>query len=122
VRLLSGPSELWMFAPLHLAALALVARVAASRRYEPMLRLVALCPLALFPLGLFYAVWLRYHLLMWLLCAVVVAAWFKAEGAAALEHLSPGWAARLRNWAAAAGIARVVAWLKGFAEPDVKVA
>lgn len=116
VALLSGPTELWVMAPLHVVALAIVTRTACSGRFEPVVRLMALAVLALLPLGLFYAVWLRYHLLMWLLAAIVVAAWFKHEGAGMLIRRSPALAARIARTGIAAWISRTVGWLAATAK------
>ena len=117
--LLSGPSASRILAPLHIAALAILIRVICSRRFEPMLRLTALGALALLPLGLFYAVWLRYHLALWLLTGIVVAAWLKHEGIARAGRLSPAWSSRrLARIGAATRIPRAVEWLKTASGPN----
>src|SRR6185295_7203605 len=91
VALLSGASESAFMAPINLLAVGVVLRVASGRRYEPMLRLVALAALALASVGLIYVVWPRYHFLMWFLTALVVAAWLNVEGLALIDRYRPSW-------------------------------
>jgi hypothetical protein len=110
---LSGPSELWIMIPLHAAAIALLFRVALGTRYEPMLRLTALATIALTPPAFVYMIALRYHLALWLLTAIVSAAWIKDEGLALADRRWPRLRQRLANNAATARIARGIAWLKG---------
>jgi hypothetical protein len=93
--LLSGPSGLWLFVPLHLAGYALLVRAACSSRYEPMLRLTALAAIALTSVGLIYQVTVRYNLVMWFLMALVATVWLKVEGLALIDRYRPGWRQRL---------------------------
>jgi hypothetical protein len=109
--LLSGPSESVFMVPIHLIAIVLVLRVAGSRRYEPMLRLVALAALALALAGLIYVVWPRYHFLTWLLAALAVAAWTKVDGLALIDRYRPTWRKRLSRSVHVARAARAVSWL-----------
>ena len=109
--LLSGPSEKTFMVPIHLLAIGLVLRIAGSRRYEPILRLVALAALALASVGLIYVVWPRYHFLLWLLVAVVVAAWIKVDGLALVNRHRPDWRERWLRSAPAARTARAINWL-----------
>jgi hypothetical protein len=111
---LSGPSELRVLIPLHAAAITLLFRVAFSARFEPMLRLTALATIALTPPAFIYMISTRYHLLLWLLTAIVTAAWIKLEGLALLDRRWPQWRARVARNTATARMARGIMWLKGF--------
>jgi hypothetical protein len=111
VALLSGPSESVFMVPIHLLAVGVVFRVAGSKRYEPMLRLIALAALALGLVGLIYVVWPRYHLLLWLLVILVVAAWIKTEGLALIDRYIPSWRERWLRSARVARTARAINWL-----------
>ncbi|HMK78314.1 MAG TPA: hypothetical protein VK438_01630 [Xanthobacteraceae bacterium] len=118
--LLAGPSGLWAFAPLHLAATLIVLRVMCARRFEPTLRLAAAASLALSPIGFIYTVTVRYNLVMWLLTALITLAWIKYEGLALLQSRAPSLSRHLAAWAEATRIGRLVAWLKttGELEPS----
>lgn len=113
--LLSGPSGSVLLIPLHIAAFALVIRVACARRFEPMLRLTALVALALSLPGYVYLVSVRYHLAMWFLVALVVVAWFASEGSTLLDRYRPGWRERVAAAPAFAATARAFAKLQRFA-------
>ena len=108
VALLSGPSEDAFMAPINLLALGFVLRVASSRRYEPMLRLIALAALAFGLVGLIYVVWPRYHFLMWLLVALAVTAWVKVEGLALVDRHRPDWREKWLRLAPVARTARAI--------------
>ena len=110
--LLAGPSGLWAFAPLHLAAMLIVLRVMCAARFEPMLRLTALATIALSPIGLIYSVTVRYNLVMWLLTALITLAWIRQEGLAWLEARAPSLSRRLAAWGTRTRCARLAAWLK----------
>ena len=71
--------------------------VSLSRRFEPMLRLVALAAIALTPIGLIYLAAVRYNLVMWFLMALVVTAWIRIEGLALVDFWRPGWRAACRS-------------------------
>jgi hypothetical protein len=109
--LLSGPSENAVMVPIHLLAVGLVLRVAASNRYEPMLRLIALSALALALVGLIYVVWPRYHFLMWLLVALSVTAWVRVEGLALVNRYRPNWREQWLRSVHVARTARAISWL-----------
>jgi hypothetical protein len=109
--LLSGPSENIAMVPIHLLAVGVVLRVAGSKRYEPMLRLIALAALALGLVGLVYVVWPRYHLLMWLLVVLAATAWVKIEGLALIDRYRPLWRERWMRSAHVAWTRRVINWL-----------
>jgi hypothetical protein len=111
---LSGPSELRLLIPLHLAAFALAIRVACARRFEPMLRLAALAALALSTLGYVYLVSVRYHLVMWMLLTLVVVAWFQIEGLALIVRYRPGWRDRMARSPSVLGAGRALARLQAF--------
>jgi hypothetical protein len=109
---LSGPSELWVMIPLHAAAVALLLRVTLSARFEPMLRLTAISTLALTPPAFVYMIALRYHLVLWLLTAIVSAAWLKYEGLTLIDRRWPHWRERLGRSPAVARAGRAIAWLR----------
>lgn len=115
VDLLSGPADLWLVIPLHVAAYAALLRVIFSARFEPMLRLTALAALALTPVALIYAVTVRYNLAMWFLMALVVTAWLKTEGLSLIDRWRPGWREALRQRALFRNSASAVARLQRFA-------
>jgi hypothetical protein len=115
VAWLAGPSELWITAPLQLLGTALLIRVAWAKRFEPVLRLTALATLALSVLGFIYVLYPRYHLLTWLLMAIVSAAWLKYEGPALVDRRWPGLRQRLARNAAIMRLAHGVAWLRTLA-------
>ena len=114
--LLAGPSGFWALAPLHAAATVVLLRVVCASRFEPMLRLTALAAIALSPIGFIYTVTVRYNLVMWLLTALVVAAWIKVEGLALMDRHMPDTRWRLAAWGTATRIPRLIAWLKAAAE------
>jgi hypothetical protein len=111
---LSGPSEMAIMVPVHIAAIAILIRVACARSFEPMLRLTALAALALIPPAFVYLIAVRYHLALWLLAAVVSTAWIKYEGLALADARWPGLRERIAATRAAAlasrGLTRLMAW------------
>jgi len=112
---LSGPSELALMIPVHIAAIAVLIRVTCARCFEPMLRLTALATLALMPPAFVYVISVRYHLALWLLTALVTAAWIKLEGLALVDARWPDLRVRLARAPALARIGRGIVWLKAFA-------
>jgi hypothetical protein len=112
---LSGPSELRLLIPLHVAAFAIALRVACARRFEPMLQLGALAALALSSLGYVYLVSVRYHLVMWFMLALVAIAWFKTEGLALIERFHPGWRERMARSPIVLRAGHAIARLRAFA-------
>lgn len=108
--LLAGPSGLWAFVPLHLAATFIVLRVMLSARFAPMLRLVAAAAIALSPIGFIYTVTVRYNLVMWLVTALITLAWIKDEGLAWLAMRAPSVSCRLAAWGEAVRGLRIVQW------------
>lgn len=112
IDLLAGPSNVWPLVPLHAAAAIIVFRVMLARRFESMLRLTALATIALVPIGLTYAVTVRYNLVMWFLTGLITFAWIKIEGIALIDHYRPGHLARLAATAPAQKLARAGVWLK----------
>ena len=109
---LSGPSELWVMIPLHVAAIAVLFRVTLSARFEPMLRLTAISTLALAPPAFVYFIALRYHLLLWLLTAIVSSAWLKYEGLALIDRRWLHVRERFGRSPAVARAERAIAWLR----------
>jgi hypothetical protein len=106
---LSGPSELAIMIPVHLATIAILFRVMCARRFEPMLRLTAAAALALAPPAFVYLIAVRYHLALWLLTTLVTAAWLKTEGLALIDARWPELRPRLAQAGAIAGIGRAIA-------------
>ena len=117
---LSGPSELAVMVPLHMAAIAILIRVALARRFEPMLRLTALAALALIPPAFVYLIVVRYHLALWLLTAIVGAAWLKYEGLALIDRRWPALRERVARNAAIARLGHAIARLKQAGELDAR--
>lgn len=113
---LSGPSGLPAMVPVHIAATAILIRVALARRFEPMLRLVALAALALIPPAFVYLIATRYHLALWVLTALVATAWLKLEGLAWFDARFPAARERLAQTAIVAWLGRRLARLKANAE------
>jgi hypothetical protein len=97
---LSGPGNVYAMIPLNAAAVATLVRVGFARRFDPWLRLVALATLLEHGTGICYADWDRYHLVTWLLTALVATAWLNEEGLPWFDRAHPGVrervAARLR--------------------------
>ena len=79
IQLMSGPRQWLSMAPLHVAAMAVMVRVASSRRYDPWLRLVALSTIAGLAVGLFYVIFARYLLAFWLMMFLITAVWLHEE-------------------------------------------
>jgi hypothetical protein len=78
---LSGPGNVYATIPLNGAAVAILARVGLlGRRFDPWLRLIALATLLEHGTGICYADWDRYHLVTWLLTALVATVWLDQEG------------------------------------------
>ena len=78
---LSGPGNIYVMIPLNAAAVAVLARVGFfGSRFDPWLRLIALATLLEHGTGVTYANWDRYHLVTWLLTALVAIVWLREEG------------------------------------------
>jgi hypothetical protein len=78
---LSGPGNFYAMIPLNAAAVATLVRVGFfGRRFDPWLRLIALATLLEHGTGVCYANWDRYHLVTWLLTALVAIVWLREEG------------------------------------------
>jgi hypothetical protein len=107
---LSGPSELLALVPLDAAAVATLVRVGFfGRRFDPWLRVLALGTLLEHGTGICYADWARYHLVTWLLTALVSTAWLRVEGLPWLDQRFPGLRARIAPHAAIKRSAAVLA-------------
>ena len=101
---LSGPGNVYAAIPLNAAAVATLVRVGFfGRRFDPWLRLVALATLLEHGTGICYADWDRYHLVTWLLTALVATVWLQEEGLPWFDNRLPGLRGRL---AARAGFRR----------------
>jgi hypothetical protein len=112
---LSGPSELLVMIPLHVAAIVILFRVALSANFEPMLRLTALATLALAPPAFVYLISVRYHLALWLLAAIVVAAWIKTEGLVLIDRWRPDLRNNLAQSRVVTALGRILTRLSTFA-------
>ena len=77
---LSGPGNFYATIPLNAAAVATLVRVGFAARFDPWLRLIALATLIEHGTGVCYANWDRYHLVTWLLTALVAIVWLREEG------------------------------------------
>jgi hypothetical protein len=78
---LSGPGNFYLTIPLNAAAVASLAWVGFfASRFDPWLRLIALATLLEHGTGVTYANWDRYHLLTWLLTALVAIVWLHQSG------------------------------------------
>jgi len=78
---LSGPGNVYATIPLNAAAVAILVRVGFfGGRFDPWLRLIALATLLEHGTGICYADWDRYHLVTWLLTALVATVWLNEEG------------------------------------------
>ena len=87
---LSGPANVYATIPLNAAAVATLVRVGFfGARFDPWLRLVALATLLEHGTGICYANWDRYHLVTWLLTALVAIVWLRQEGLPWLERRFP---------------------------------
>jgi hypothetical protein len=93
---LSGPSDLRILIPLHVAAVATLLRVGFwGSRFDPWLRLVALATLLQHGTGICYANFARYHLATWLQTALVATVWLRLEGLPWLDQRFPGMRKRM---------------------------
>jgi hypothetical protein len=109
---LSGPANVYAMIPLNAAAVAILVRVGFfGSRFDPWLRLVALGTLLEHGTGVCYANWDRYHLVTWLLTALVSTVWLRVEGLPWFDRRFPGLRERLAKYAAirrcAAALARI---------------
>jgi hypothetical protein len=103
---LSGPSESVIVAPLHVAALVVLVRVALWKIADPWLRLTAWALLVQHCVGIFYATAGRYYYLTWLLTLLVVAAWLQREGIGWLQRRFPVLAERVARHRLGVALAR----------------
>jgi hypothetical protein len=93
---LSGPGNVYATIPLNGAAVAILMRVGFfGRRFDPWLRLIALATLLEHGTGICYADWDRYHLVTWLLTALVATVWLNEEGLPWFDRAYPGVRERL---------------------------
>ena len=98
---LSGPGNIYAMIPFNAAAVATLVRVGFfGRRFDPWLRLIALGTLLEHGTGICYADWDRYHLVTWLLTALVATAWLHEEGLPWFDRRFPGGRERLAARAA----------------------
>jgi hypothetical protein len=106
---LAGPSESIVMAPLHIAAIAVLVRVALWRAADPWLRLTALATLVQQGVAIFYVSAGRYHYLTWLLTLLVVAAWVQREGLELLRRRFPTFTERVARHRLSAALVRGLA-------------
>jgi hypothetical protein len=114
---LAGPSESVAMAPLHAAALVVLARVALWRQADAWLRLTAWATLAQQCVGLFYASAGRYYYLTWLLTLLVVAVWLHEEGVELFRRRFPQVSAHIAKHPASLALARGLDRMAGLLLP-----
>jgi hypothetical protein len=105
---LAGPSESVLLAPLHIAAIVVLLRVALRPQPDPWLRLIAWALLVQQCVGLFYATGARYYFLTWLLTLLVVAVWAHGEGVDMCRRRFPVISERLAKHPARLAIGRAL--------------
>ncbi len=88
-RMLLGPAESPVMAPVHAAAFVILFRVLLSARYEGWLRLLAAATLGLYSPGLFFLYSDRYPLAAWLLTLLVCFVWARDEALPWLQQRYP---------------------------------
>jgi hypothetical protein len=89
---LSGPAESWLLIPVHLAAIAILVRVALwERRFDPWIRVVAAGTLLQHAVSLCYLLAPRYFFLAWLLTLLVTVVWIREAGIPLLRKYVPDW-------------------------------
>jgi hypothetical protein len=103
-----GRLGFYLSIPVHVAAVAIVIAVAASRRFDPWLRLTAGAALAQHSVALFYGGAIRYFFLAWFLTMLVVAVWCEQVGAAWFSRRWPHAAKRIGSLKPVTALA---AWL-----------
>ena len=107
-RWLAGPSESLAMIPLHVAAIAVLVRVAVLRRFDPWVRLIAGAALALHTVPWFYLHADRYHYLAWFLTLLVTAVWIRDEGWPLARRFTPGAATWIERHPVALFLARAL--------------
>ncbi len=113
---LAGPSEWVAMAPLNLAAIIVLLRVAARVQSDPWLRLIAGATLVQHCVGMFYATAGRYHYLTWLLTLLVTTAWMHDEGIGWFRQRLPAFCQWIRDRPAAAVLTAAVERMARFHE------
>jgi hypothetical protein len=103
---LAGPSESIVMAPLHAAAIVVLARVAIRGKVDPWLRLTAWATLVQQCVGIFYATAGRYYYLTWLLTLLVVMVWINGEGTDLVRRRFPGFSQRVAKHPASVALAQ----------------
>src|SRR5205823_6797344 len=107
---LLGPMQKHGFVILGLAEIAIVIRVALRRQSLHWDRLLAVAALAGLSMMLFYTNTARYHLLTWLLSAIVSAKWLSDEGFPWLRRTR--WAQRWEKHILVMGASRQWRWIE----------
>jgi hypothetical protein len=110
---LAGTSESVLTAPLSVAAIAVLVRVAVWRGADPWLRLTASATLVQQGVGILYLTAGRYHYLTWLMTLLVVAAWVEREGLDLFRHRFPTFTARVVRHRLSTALARGLARMSG---------
>lgn len=96
VHWLSGPAQLAVTIPVNAALVGIVIYGAASRAFDPWLRLIAGAALAQHAVALFYnAATARYHFLAWLLSLPVGLVWLQQVGIVWLQRRYPDFCLRM---------------------------
>ncbi len=113
VHWLSGPAQVHATIPLNAAGIAILVYVAASRRFDPWLRLIGAAALAQHAVALFYsAAVARYHFLTWLLTMLVAVVWLHEVGIGWLQAHHPELCRRIAAHPAAQRLASGLAHLQ----------
>ena len=109
---LAGPAQAYAAIPLDAAAIVILVYVAASRRFDPWLRLIAGTALAQQAVALFYDPTIaRYHFLSWLLTMLVVVVWLHEVGVPWFRRRYPALSQRIADSPAALRLASGLGWL-----------
>jgi hypothetical protein len=111
-RMLLGPSESPVMAPMHAIAFVILIRVLLSARYEGWLRLMTAATLGLYSPGLFFLYSDRYPLAAWLPTLLVCFVWARDEALPWLQRRYPAARDRMLCHALVSTPAR---WLDRFA-------
>jgi hypothetical protein len=95
-------------APVNIAAIVVVIRMALWREVDPWLRLTALATLIQQGVGLFYAPAARYYYLTWLLTLLVITVWMQREGVVLFQRRFPNLASQFAKHPARLALARLL--------------
>ncbi len=109
---LAGPAQAYAAIPLDATGVVILVYVAAARRFDPWLRLVAVAALTQQAVALFYdAAIARYHFLSWLLTMLVAVVWLHEVGVPWLKRRYPAPCRRIADNPVMLRLASGLAWL-----------